>query len=171
MGMMHDGRKTAVINGDFVVFLIGARLNRLRAANRMRRVGAQMTQMQKVLAQHPDLGCLRTQNWFGRTTIAVQYWRDFASLERFARDKDLPHLQPWRDFNRLIRDSSDIGIWHETYQVAAGAHEAIYVNMPLFGLAAAGELMSIGPDSTASRRMGGSPGASPLSRSAPIHRH
>ena len=151
--MIHHGRHTAAIDGDFVVFLIGARLNRLRAANRMRKVGAQMTQMQVVLARHPELGCLHTQNWFGRTTLAVQYWRDFDSLERFARDKDLPHLQPWREFNRLIRDTQDIGIWHETYQVAAGAHEAMYVNMPGFGLAAAGQVTPVGSASTAARRM------------------
>lgn len=152
--MIQLGRQTAALDGDFVVFLIGARLNRLRAANRMRRIGAQMTQMQKVLAMHPELGCLHTQNWFGRTTIAVQYWRDFESLERFARDKELPHLAPWREFNRLVRDSRDIGIWHETYQVSAGAYEAMYVNMPRFGLAAAGELEPAGRASTAARRLG-----------------
>lgn len=152
--MIQPGRHTAAIDGDFVVFLIGARLNRLRAANRMRRIGGQMTQMQKVLATRPELGCLHTQNWFGRTTVAVQYWRDFESLERFARDKDLPHLEPWREFNRLVRDSRDIGIWHETYQVGAGQHEAMYVNMPQFGLAAAGASASVGGASTAARRMG-----------------
>lgn len=152
--MIHTGRHTAAIEGDVVVFLIGARLNRLRAANRMRRIGGQMTQMQKVLATHPELGCLHTQNWFGRTTLAVQYWRDFECLERFARSKDLPHLEPWREFNRLVRETPDIGIWHETYQVAAGRSEAMYVNMPQFGLAAAGGLTPVGSASTAARRMG-----------------
>jgi hypothetical protein len=127
--MINVGRHTARIEGDFVVFLIGARLNRLRAANRMRRVGSQMTRMQRTLAEHPELGCLHTQNWFGRTTLALQYWRDFDSLERFARDKDLPHLEPWREFKRLVRDSQDIGIWHETYQVSAASFEAMYVDM------------------------------------------
>jgi len=50
----------------------------------------------KVLSQHPELGCLGFQQWFGRTTIMVQYWRDFESLDRFARDTDLPHLEPHR---------------------------------------------------------------------------
>lgn len=151
--MINTGRHTAQIDGDFVVFLIGARLNRLRAANRMRRVGAQMAAMQRTLAQHPELGCLHTQNWFGRTTVAVQYWRDFDSLERFARDKDLPHLEPWREFNRLVRDSSDIGIWHETFQVRARSYEAMYVDMPTFGLAAAGHLDPVDRASTAARRL------------------
>ncbi len=152
--MINAGRHTARIEGDFVVFLIGARLNRLRAANRMRRVGSQMTRMQRTLAEHPELGCLHTQNWFGRTTLALQYWRDFDSLERFARDKDLPHLEPWREFNRLVRDSQDIGIWHETYQVSAASFEAMYVDMPTFGLAAAADLDPVGRASTAARRLG-----------------
>jgi hypothetical protein len=67
----------------------------------------------------------------------VQYWKDFQSLDRFARDKDLPHLAPWRAFQRAIRDSGDVGIWHETYRVPAGEYEAVYANMPLFGLAGA----------------------------------
>jgi hypothetical protein len=32
-----------------------------------------------------------------------------------------------------------VGIWHETYAVEAGHHEAIYNNMPVFGLAKATE--------------------------------
>ena len=87
---------------------------------------------------HPELGCLGFQQWFGRTTIVVQYWRDFDSLDRFARDKDQPHLEPWRQFNRAVRDSGEVGIWHETFLVGAGVYEAVYGNMPVFGLAAAG---------------------------------
>ena len=38
----------------------------------------------------------------------------------------------------------DIGIWHETFRVRAGEYEAIYGNMPRFGLAAAGEHRGLG---------------------------
>jgi hypothetical protein len=101
-------------------------------------VATAMPKMLKVLSQHPELGCLGFQQWFGRTTIMVQYWRDFDSLDRFARDKDPPHLEPWRRFNRAVRDSGEVGIWHETFRVRAGEYEAVYRNMPVFGLAAAG---------------------------------
>jgi hypothetical protein len=77
-------------------------------------VAVAMPRMLKVLSQHPELGCLGFQQWFGRTTILVQYWRDFDSLDRFARDTSLPHLKPWRRFNRAVRASGDVGIWHET---------------------------------------------------------
>jgi hypothetical protein len=47
------------------------------------------------------------------------------------------HLPAWRWFNRAVKASGDVGIWHETYLVRAGGYEAIYGNMPRVGLAAA----------------------------------
>ncbi|MEX1279332.1 MAG: DUF4188 domain-containing protein [Acidimicrobiia bacterium] len=152
--MTHNGRFTAELDGDFVVFLIGARLNRLRDLGPMIRIGRQMGEMQRVLAERPELGCLHAENWNGRTSISVQYWRSFEHLERFARDPELPHLEPWRAFNRLVRDNGAIGIWHETYLVSAGSFEAIYGNMPRMGLAAAGDHVRAGRHSTAARRTG-----------------
>jgi hypothetical protein len=113
--------------------------------------------MVKVLSRHPELGCLGFQQWFGRTTILVQYWRDFDSLDRFARDKELPHLEPWRRFNRAVRDSGEVGIWHETFRVRAGEYEAVYGNMPVFGLAAAGtHVRAARKGNTAAARIGAS---------------
>lgn len=152
--MIHNGRFTAEIEGDFVVFLIGARLNRLRDLPRMIRIGRQMGEMQRVLTESPELGCLHIENWNGRTSISVQYWRSFEHLEQFARSPDLPHLEPWREFNRLVRDSGSIGIWHETYLVPAGAFEAIYGNMPAMGLAVAGTHARAGRHTTAAVRSG-----------------
>ena len=63
--------------------------------------------------------------------------RIFGEPQHVVDDKDLPHLEPWRRFNRAIRDSGNVGIWHETYKVRAGEYEAIYGNMPVFGLAKA----------------------------------
>ena len=134
---VQRGRYTADIDGDFVVFLIGMRLNHPLRIRKWWPVATAMPRMLKVLSQHPELGCLGFQQWFGRTTLMVQYWRDFDSLDRFARDRDLPHLEPWRRFNRAVRASGDVGIWHETFKVRAGEYEAVYGNMPVFGLATA----------------------------------
>lgn len=92
------GRYTADIDGDFIVFLIGMRFYHPLRVRTWLPVATAMPKMLKMLGQHPELGCLGFQQWFGRTTIMVQYWRDFDSLDRFARDKDLPHLEPWRRF-------------------------------------------------------------------------
>jgi hypothetical protein len=121
------------------VFLIGMRFNKLVKVHKWLPVARMMPKMLRVIDEHPELGCLGRHEWYGRATMTVQYWKDFDSLDHFARDRDLPHLAPWRAFNRAVRDSGDVGIWHETYQVSVGDYEAIYGNMPVFGLAAAFE--------------------------------
>ncbi len=151
------GRYTADIEGDFVVFLIGMRINQPLRVGKWLPVSMAMGRMLKVIGQHPELGCLGSQAWFGRTTLLLAYWRDFDSLDRFARDRSLPHLEPWRRFNRLVRDSGEVGIWHETFQVRAGEYEAVYGNMPVFGLAAAGrQVRAATKGNTAAARIGAS---------------
>ena len=49
-----------------------------------------------------------------------QYWRDFHSLETWARS--LPHQDWWTGF---VKDSGGTGFWHETYFMRGGM-EAIY---------------------------------------------
>lgn len=134
---VHKGRFTAKVDGDFVVFLIGMRFNKPWKPWQWWPVVRAMTRMRRVLDEHPELGCLGGRQWVGRTTILVQYWRSFEDLDRFARDEGLPHLAAWRRFNRAVRNAGDVGIWHETYKVRAGEYEALYGNMPVFGLAAA----------------------------------
>jgi Domain of unknown function (DUF4188) len=152
---INAGRFTADAKGDFVVFLIGMRFNRLLKVRKWMPVALAMPKMLKVLDDHPELGCLGHQEWLGRTTILVMYWQDFGALDRFARAKDLPHLEPWRQFNRIIGKSGDVGIWHETYKIRAGEYEAMYGNMPAFGLAKATSVVPAGhKGQTAAARIG-----------------
>ena len=67
----------------------------------------------------------------------IQYWRSAEDLERFAHSPQETHLPAWQRFNRAVGKDGSVGIWHETFQVAAGQYEAIYGNMPRFGLAQA----------------------------------
>jgi hypothetical protein len=84
------------------------------------------------------------------------YWRSFDDLERFARSSDDPHLGAWRRFNQAVGGDGSAGIWHETYLVAPGQYEALYGNMPRFGLAAATQhVPAVGRRETARRRLGG----------------
>ena len=47
-----------------------------------------------------------------------------------------------------------MGIWHETYMVERARYEAIYSNMPVFGLAKATERVpAVGGRETARRRL------------------
>jgi hypothetical protein len=70
----------------------------------------------------------------------------------------LPHLEPWRQFNRAVGKSGDVGIWHETFKVKANEYEALYGNMPTFGLAKATSLVPVGRKAqTAAARIGAAP--------------
>jgi hypothetical protein len=152
---VHKGRFTAKPDGDFVVFLIGMRFNKPWKVAQWLPVARAMPPMLRALAERPELGCLGTHQWVGRTTIIVQYWRSFEHLDRFARDEQLPHLEPWRRFNRVVRASGDVGVWHETYRVRAGDFEAVYANMPAFGLAAATDHVPVaGVGQSAAARIG-----------------
>jgi len=91
-----------------------------------------------------------------RGPMLVQYWRSFEDLEKFARDKSDPHLGAWRRFNKAIGSDGSVGIWHETYLVEPGKYEAVYGNMPVFGLASAtSHVSAVGRRETARRRLGG----------------
>ena len=139
MASVFRGRMSADIEGDFVVFLIGMRINKPWKVHKWFPVARAMGPMLRVLSTRKDLGLLGFTWWFGPNgPLMVQYWRSFADLERFARDSALPHHEAWRTFNQRVGSDGDVGIWHETYQVRAGNFECVYGNMPMFGLAAAG---------------------------------
>lgn len=136
---IFHGRYTAEIEGDFVVFLIGARF-RLRDLFRAQWLGDAMNAMQAELFANPDSGFLGGENFyrfFPIESILVSYWRSFDHLERYARAKDQEHYPAWIRFYKEVGLREDIGIWHETFMVRAGEYETLYGNMPQFGLAKA----------------------------------
>jgi hypothetical protein len=69
--------------------------------------------------------------------MVVQYWRSVEDLNSYARASEHLHLPAWRAFNKAVKDSGSVGIWHETYRVQPGTFECIYGNMPEHGMAAA----------------------------------
>lgn len=153
MKQVNKGRWTAEIEGDFVVFLIGARVNSWRHPIRaIKTLGGRkgMTGLLDYLVEHPEKGLLGYETM---GLVNVQYWRSFEQLEAFARDKDDPHLELWRRYWKLVGTSSDAGVWHETFLVRAGEYEAIYGNMPLYGLARASRAVSLAESSGARQRI------------------
>ena len=147
-------RIAATIDGDFVIFMIGARINSWWKLHKFIPVGRAMNRMIEELRAHPELGMLHVEMWGGQPSLMVQYWRSFDQLHDYARQQDAEHLPAWADFNRKIASNGDVGIWHETYLVKAGQYEAVYNNMPEFGLAkAAGWIPAIGKQNTAKGRL------------------
>jgi hypothetical protein len=130
MSAIKQGRQTARPDGDFVVFLIGMRFNRLWRVHKWAPVLLAMPRMIAELERQPELGFLGADTWFGRTTLMVQYWRSFGQLEAYAKAREKAHLPAWAAFNRTVGANGDVGIFHETYRVASGDYENIYANMP-----------------------------------------
>ncbi len=150
---------TARIEGDFVVFLIGMRLNKPWKVWQWGPAFTAMPRMIKELqAAGPESGFL------GATAIRpymmAQYWRSFDHLERYARSKDAQHWPAWVAFNKRIKGKrGDVGLWHETYKVRAGEYECVYSGMPPFGLSKAVGVVPVGRGSEAARdRLGGTAG-------------
>lgn len=138
-----DRRVTASIEGDFVVFLIGMRINRLWKVWKWLPVLIAMPRMLRELERNPRSGLLGADLYLGslRRPMVVQYWRSFELLEAYARDRDAEHWPAWVAFNKRIGSGGDVGIWHETYLVSSGAYESVYNNMPPIGLGAAASVV------------------------------
>ncbi len=155
MAQIFPGRYTADIEGDFVVFLIGMRINKPLKIRKWWPVVTAMRPMLKAQEANPDIGVLDTRQALlsPREPLIIQIWRSFDVLARFARE-DMIHTEPWKTYFKVVGASSgDVGIWHETYRVRAGDYETAYGNMPRFGLANAGEHRGLGSASRARERI------------------
>ncbi|WP_232696808.1 DUF4188 domain-containing protein [Brevibacillus daliensis] len=156
MAKVIPGRFTAVADDEeFVVFFIGMRINKLWAVHKWLPVFLAMGRMISELYRHPELGFKSTEGfWGGRTIGLLQYWRSYEQLETFARGGY--HLETWKKFNQMIGSDGSVGIFHETYIMKPGTYEAVYNNMPVFGLAKAfNHQPAKGRYETARRRLGG----------------
>jgi hypothetical protein len=108
---------------DLVVIYLGMRVNTLTGIKTLIGFGPNIS---RAVAEKPD-GLLLHENilYSLRHAGMRQYWRDFESLERWARSE--PHKQWWAKF---LRDSGGTGFWHEAYFMRGGM-EAVYIDMNL----------------------------------------
>ena len=139
---INDERLAAKIEGDFVVFLIGMRINKLWKPHKWLPTMLAMPKMLKELDALPS----EETGFLGHNGVSlgvvVQYWRSFDHLEAYARSKERLHFPAWVAFNKRMKKSrEDVGIWHETYLVKAGQYEAVYSGMPAHGLGRISELV------------------------------
>ena len=153
MADVVPARMAAELEDDFVVFIIGMRVNNLWKVHKWLPAFRAMPRMLKELEKQPESGFL---GHIQGGLLLVQYWRSFEHLEAYARSHDHHHWPAWVAFNKRMRKSrGDVGIWHETYLVRAGQYEAIYSGMPPTGLGRAGTLVpATGRKEFASGRVG-----------------
>ena len=108
---------------DLVVIYLGMWAKNLRGLRTLMPYGRKIT---KAAEAEPD--GLLWQQLFLFSLVPPhfgirQYWRDFDSLERWARAE--PHRTWWR---ALLRDPAGTGFWHETYFMRGGM-ESIFLDM------------------------------------------
>jgi hypothetical protein len=126
MRMTKVDRRTVDLSTfpDLVVMYLGMRVKRWRGLRMLMGFGPQI---EAAVAQKPD-GLLLHESviWslFPLHLGMRQYWRDFASLEKWSRSA--PHRDWW---TRFLADSGGTGFWHETYFMRGGM-EAIYDDLP-----------------------------------------
>jgi hypothetical protein len=142
MAEVLKGRWTARAEAPYVVFLIGMRFNNLWKVHKWAPVFVAMPRMIAELQRQPELGFLGADTWFGRTILMVQYWRSFEALEAYAKAREHAHLPAWSAFNRAVGANGDVGIFHETYQIAPGDYENVYANMPPIMFGKVGKLVA-----------------------------
>ena len=158
MPKIRKERLTAEVTGDFVVFLIGMRINAFWKLHKWIPVFMAMPRMLKELSEDDNSGLLCFRNrWAGRNFEVIQYWESFEKLRDYAHNKNAEHLPAWADFNKKVADDGSVGIWHETYLVQNDQFETVYQNMPLHGLGRAmGVVPAKGRRKTAKGRLGAS---------------
>ena len=109
---------------DLVVIYLGMRVNELRGLLPALQFGPKL---EKAMKEKP-VGLLRHEllffSLFPLHLGIRQDWRDFDSLERWARTG--AHAKWWELF---AQEATGYGLWHETYFMRGGM-EAIYGDVP-----------------------------------------
>ena len=88
MSTVRAERMAAEIEGDFVVFLIGMRINKRWKIHKWLPVFLAMPRMLKELEANPGSGLI---GYSQAGLTVIQYWRSFEQLEAYARSTDGQH--------------------------------------------------------------------------------
>ena len=108
---------------DLVVIYLGMRANSLRGFKTLVSFGPKI---KRSVDENPEGLLLHENLFFAFLPPHVgmrQYWRDFDSLERWARTGI--HARWWKSF---LEDRGGAGFWHETY-FRGGEIESVYIDM------------------------------------------
>jgi hypothetical protein len=151
-----DEQVTGELDGGFVVFRLGMRINRLWKVHRWLPILRAGRRMLAEADADPDVGLLAYDSTVGlRGVEVVQFWRSFDDLRTYALDPDAGHAPSMRWAMERMADGDDVGIWHELYVVDDDSYETVYYNAPPTGVGKAGTLYPAeGERRTAAGRLG-----------------
>ena len=133
--MINQGRYYARQEQDFVLFVLGLRVNHywnFREVLKLYRL------IPKVFAEARQLGGIGylggTYRFTLREPLIIQYWQSMDALQRFAHDPAHSHAQIWKLYHATAGKSGSIGIWHEAYHIVPKGQQSNYFNMPFTGM-------------------------------------
>jgi hypothetical protein len=134
MDTIDEKRMVAKMDGGFVIYINGMRLNKLRAIHRWAIAGRKLANMFDRLEADPDSGFLGYQPAFMglRTGAAIQYWRSLEDLKRFASDPNDLHVPAWKWYNEEVDSGGGVGFWAELYVIGDDDYETFFRNMHHF---------------------------------------
>ena len=142
MVLINKERMVPELDGDFILFVFGIRINKLWMPHKWLPVVRAFDRMLRELNSQPQKGLMHYDYWGGNPRVTIQYWHSYDALISYARDKASKDFPAWFNFNDKISSSGAVGLWHETYWIKPGSFEAVYKNMPAIGLGCAGGLKS-----------------------------
>jgi len=129
-------RMSAELDGEFVVFLIGVRINRVWKIHKWLPIFKARKKMLHELMAHPETGCVSHYQSGG---IAILYWRTYEQLEYIARNPDKERWPAWASFHeKLDRSRGDVGVWREVYVIKPGQTEMVHGGTRALGLSKVG---------------------------------
>ena len=103
------GRQTAQLEQPVVLFLIGARFNKLRTFPKWLWFARTMPAMLGELEKNPEAGLLWHRVYLsGRTTLVQQYWKSFDHLLAYSSDKNAEHQPAWARYMRELANDGSI---------------------------------------------------------------
>lgn len=153
-GPVRPGRLAPVVEGDFVLLLLGIKPHSLLKFWKWMPIVRAMVNMGRELEQKKDSGFLGYEVYVGLQPLIIQYWRSFEHMRSHPAPK-------WVVLTQRSQLETSLGVWHETYLIRAGDFEGVYSNMPDFGLGKVGTLVDAkGKLATAAGRLGLDGGAS-----------
>lgn len=146
-------RYSATLDGDFVLFIVGMRINRLCAIHIWPAI--LLRALRIIRSATPGANGLLSREIVisGKGIALITYWDDFDQWEEFG-NSDNHHRSSWKYFYERVINSKAVGLWHELYSIKQGEYQTIYMQMPPKGLSRSKEArISENPPSKAHDRM------------------
>ena len=138
---------TAPITEPLCLFLVGVQCRSWTSFWKVPFIRSRMIKMQQELSEDSDSGFLWGMNFSASgpfTTLFLSYWKSSDHIHKFVSDSKFSHIGSTREYYKKFSKDSNIGIWHETYEIEPGKAENLYYGMDSFG--AAGFLKTIQVD-------------------------